>query len=157
MSDEIKRAGRSGPIKGSWKRRGLTIDTQVPVNLERILIMAAQDEQFRTLLYDNRDRAISNSGIVFTPSEQAVFSAMPRQMLEAMISRFKPAKQRNRRFLKSVAASVMVGGLLIASCADNSDDTVALGGVGPDIDTDSDGDTDTDTDTDGDAGPDAGE
>ncbi len=147
MSDKIKRAGRSGPIKGSWKRRGLAIDARVPVNLERILIMAAQDEQFRTLLYDNRDEALSRSGISFTPSEQAMFSAMPQQILETMISRFKPAKQRNRRFLKSVAASVMVGGLLIASC-DDSENVATLG---------SDPDTDTDTDTDGDAGPDAGE
>ena len=152
MSDEIKRSGRSGPIKGSWKRRGLTIDARVPVNLERVLIMAAQDEQFRTLLYDNRDEALSKSGIVFTPSEQAVFSAMPRQVLETMISRFKPARQRNRRFLKSVAASVIVGGLLIASCDDSED--VATLGMDPDIDSDSDGDTDTDTDED--AGPDAG-
>ena len=152
MRDEIKRGGGSGPIKGSWKRRGLTIDARVPVNLERVLIMAAQDEQFRTLLYDNRDEALSKSGIVFTPSEQAVFSAMPRQVLETMISRFKPARQRNRRFLKSVAASVIVGGLLIASCDDSED--VATLGMDPDIDSDSDGDTDTDTDED--AGPDAG-
>ena len=55
MSDEIKRTGRSGPIKGSWKRRGKSNDAQVPVNIERILIMAAQDEQFRALLYDNRN------------------------------------------------------------------------------------------------------
>jgi hypothetical protein len=152
MSDEIKRAGRSGPIKGSWKRRELTIDTQVPVNLERILIMAAQDEQFRTLLYDNRDEALSKSGIAFTPSEQAVFSAMPQQMLETMISRLKPARQRNRRFLRSVTAAAMVGGMLIASHACSEFDS---GGIGPDIDSDSDGDTDTDTDED--AGPDAGE
>ena len=153
MSDETKRAGRSGLIKGSWKRRGLTIDTQVPVNLERILIMAAQDEQFHALLHDDRDEALSMSGIIFTPSEQAVFSAMPQQMLETMISRLKPARQRNRRFLKSVAASVIVGGLLIASCDDSED--VATMGMDPDIDADSDGDTDTDTDED--AGPDAGE
>ena len=151
MSDEEKRAGRSGPIKGSWKRRGLTIDTQVPVNLERILIMAAQDEQFRTLLYDNRDEALSESGIVFTPSEQAVFSAMPQQMLATMISRLKPARQRNRRFLKNVTSAAMVGGVLIASCVVSSscDD-----GCGPDIDSGTD--TDTDTDTDEDAGSDAG-
>ena len=97
MSDEIKRAGRSGPIKGSWKRRGVSNDAEVPVNLERILIMASQDEQFRELLYDNRNEALSRSGISFTPSEEAVFSAMPRQMLEAMISRFKPARQSNQR------------------------------------------------------------
>ena len=156
MNDDIKRAGRSGAIKGSWKRRGVSNEAQVPVNLERILIMAAQDEQFRTLLYDNRDEAIAQSGIIFTSSEQAVFGAMPQQMLEAMISRFKPARQRNRRFLKSVTAAAMVGGLLIASCADNDD--VAAGGAGPDIDSDTDGDTDTDTDTDtdADAGPDGG-
>ncbi len=154
MSDEMKRGGRSGPIKGSWKRRGLTIDTKVPVNLERILIMAAQDEQFRTLLYDNRDQALSRSGIVFTPSEQAVFSAMSQQALETMISRFKPQQQRNQRFLKNVTAAAMAGGMLIASCAVSSscDD-----GCGPDIDSDTDGDTDTDTDTDEDAGSDAGE
>ena len=156
MSDETKRSGRSGPIKGSWKRRGVSKDAEVPVNLERILIMAAQDEQFRMLLYDNRDEALSRSGIVFTPSEEAVFSAMPQQMLEAMISRFKPAGQRNRRFLKNVATAAMVGGLLIASC-DSPDDEIACGGVGPDIDSDSDGDTDTDTDTDPDAGDDGGE
>jgi hypothetical protein len=98
-------------------------------------------------LYDNCDEALSKSGISFTPSEKAVFSAMPQQMLEAMISRFKPAKQRNRRFLKNVATAAMVGGLLVASC-DNPDDAIACGGVGPDIDSDTDGDTDTDTDTD---------
>jgi hypothetical protein len=154
MTDDIKRTGRSGPIKGSWKRRGVSGDAEVPVNLERILIMAAQDEQFRELLYNNRDEALSRSDIVFTASEQAVFNAMPRQMLEAMISRFKPARQRNLRFLKSVTAAAMAGGLIIASCAD---DAVA-GGAGPDIDSDSDGDTDTDTDTDTDVdgGPDGG-
>jgi len=156
MSDDIKRTGRSGSIKGSWKRRGVSGDAEVPVNLEHILIMAAQDEQFRELLYDNRDEALSRSDIVFTASEQAVFNAMPQQMLEAMISRFKPAKQRNRRFLKNVATAAMVGGLLIASC-DDSDDMVA-GGAGPDIDSNTDGDTDTDTDTDTDVdgGPDGG-
>ena len=145
MNDETKRAGRGGPIKGSWKRRGLAIDAQVPVNLERILIMAAQNEEFRTLLYDNRNEALSQSGIIFTPSEQAMFSAMPQQMLEATISRLKPARQRNRSFAKTVAAAAVAGGMIIASyaCSDP-----VCGGSGSDIDSDSDTDTDSDTDSD---------
>jgi hypothetical protein len=88
-----------------------------------------------------------------------MLSAIPRSAFAAMIRQVGPARRRNKRFLKQVAAAAMAGGMLFASC-DNGNDAQS-GGADPDADTDddtdADTDTDTDTDSDADGGPDAGD
>ena len=159
MSDEMnkpkkERSGERQELVGSWKRHGGGSRIDIPVNWERVMIEAAQNPDFKKSLLANREEAIARAGFRLSDSENAMLAALSPETLEVMISNIDPKRLKNRGFARTVAAAVMVGGLLIASCDDS--ENVATLGMDPDIDSDSDGDTDTDTDTDPDAGSDAG-
>jgi len=174
MSD--KKTGR-GDLVGSFKRKGMYNEVQVPVNIERVLLRAAEESAFRDRLLEEGSGALEGEGLEATAGERAMLDAAPREMLEVMIRKLDPARQRNKKFLKKVAAAAVFGGMLVASCDSGND--AQSGGADPDADvdddtdtdTDTEGDTDTDTDTDADtdtdsdtdtdtdvdAGPDAGD
>ena len=157
MSNEIKkpqneRSGECQELVGSWKRHGRSSRVDIPVNWERVMIEAAQNPDFKESLIANREQAIARAGFRLSDSENAMLAALSPETLEVMIRNIDPKRLKNRGFARTVAAAVMVGGVLIASCDDS--ENVATLGMDPDIDSDSDGDTDTDTDPD--AGPDGG-
>lgn len=154
------RRGERQQLVGSWKRGGLKVTLDVPVTLEHVLLQATRDEGFRRELLDDPSGAVERAGMRLTGSEAALLGSLPREALAAMVRNLAPERQRNKRFVRAVAAAAMVGGMLVASC--DSDDTDAkAGGAAPDIDVDSDSDsdseTDTDTDTEVDTGDDAGQ
>ena len=151
MRDKDDNAGRVGhkqELVGSWKRRGLKAEVDVPVTLEHVLLEAARDEDFRRNFLDDPTGAVEKAGLRLTDSESAMLGSLPREALMAMIDRMAPERQKNRRFLRAVTAATVAGGMLVTGCdlyKDGADD-----GVGPDID------SDTYEDTDDDAGPDGG-
>lgn len=149
-----KRAGERQELVGSWKRGGLKARVEVPVTLEHVLIRAAQDRQFREALFDDPNSTIESAGLKLSRSEAEMLASLPGETLEAMVRRVDLGRQKNKSFLRTVAAAAMVGGMAVASC--DSEDKDAAGGAAPDVDTDSDSDSDADTDADTDTDTDTG-
>ena len=131
---------------GSFTRRGNKAEAQVPVGLERLLLLAAADPGLRVRLQKDPRAACAGLGFELSASERALLGALTPSALDAMIDRLAPKRQKNTRFLRRVGAAALVGGILVASC-DGGNDSHLYGGSGPDVDTDSDAD----------AGPDGGE
>jgi hypothetical protein len=138
--------GRRELLIGSHARHGRRAEAQIPVGLERLLLMAAADPDLRARLQRDPRAACAGLGFELAASERALLGALTPAALDAMIEGLAPKRQKNQRFLRKVGAAALVGGILVASC-DGGNDTAASGGVDPSSDADSDAD----------AGPDAGE
>lgn len=123
--NENERAGQRGEVVGSWKRRGLSADVEIPVGLERLLLLAAGEPAFRERLLADPAAAAAERQIALSASEQATLAAMPRSVLAAMVTRLTPGRQKNTRLVTKVAAAVAGTALVAASC-------YACGGVDPD-------------------------
>ena len=139
-------------VGGSIGRRArFAQKVRVPVGLEKILYVAAQDPSLRERLLEDRAGAIAALGVALRPSEKAMLEAAPRAVLETMIASIVPANPRRRRFMNLVAAAAtsLAAGTAGVACdtLDNDDPINGVdAGVGPDAD--------SDVDSDGDAGPD---
>ena len=170
------RAGEAGEKVGTWRRHGLRSESLVPVNIERLLLQAVESRNFRELLLRDKEKALIEYGGELTHSERAMLVLIPANELEALVLRLKPSLQKNRSFIKHVAATV-AGSMILSVCGycegaispgdpygesdldtdtDNDSDTDSDSDSDSDLDTDTDTDTDSDTDTDMDAGSDAG-
>jgi len=147
--DKMKRLGQRQELVGSFKKGGLKVELEVPVTLEHVLLRATEDHAFRGEFLEDPIAAVEAAGMRLTDSETALLHAASRESLEAMVSRFAPTKQRNRRFVRAVAAAAMVGGMLVTTCTADDTDLKTGGDSGDsDTDLDSDGDSDDDADTD---------
>ena len=145
------RAGEAGEKVGTWRRRGLRSESLVPVNIERLLLQAVENRSFRELLLGDREKALLEYGGELTHSERAMLVLIPANELKSLVLRLKPSLQKNRRFIKHVAATV-AGSMILSVCS------YCEGAISPgdpygesDLDTDTDIDTDTDSDTDSDS------
>jgi hypothetical protein len=115
---------------GSHERKGIKAEMEVPVNLERVLLEAAQDPAFYQSLIKDRSRALVEKGFRLRPSEQAMLSALPQLALDKMIERLVPDKLKKSSFAKHVVTA-LAGSLIISTSACGTD----LGptkGVSPD-------------------------
>jgi hypothetical protein len=134
------------------RRTGRDGEVRVPVGLEKLLFLAAEDEGFRERLLHDWRNAAAAADIDLRPSEIATLEAANRELLARMIDGIVPSNPRRRRFMGLVAAvatSLAAGTVLIdAGCGE-------VVSKGCDPGTDADGDADGDTDDD--AGPDAGD
>ncbi len=148
------RAGTHQELVGSFKRRGIRVETKIPINIERVLLMAGSDSKFKQSLFENRDATLSDEGLGLTPSEAAILRALPLESLASMVDRLNTNRQKNRKFLRKVAAAVVAGGVLLTTTC-TVPDAQSMGDDG-DIDVDSDTDGDVDSDSDSDTDPDAG-
>ncbi|MDJ0764558.1 MAG: hypothetical protein QNJ97_16390 [Myxococcota bacterium] len=159
-------------------RRRHTKRVQVPVGVEKLLFLAAQDAEFKKNLMADRQATLDASGIRLRPSEALMLGAISNAGLEAMIDSIVPENPKRRKFMGLVAAAAasLAAGTAELGCEDekagcmgitpdidiDSDSDVILG-ITPDTDTDSDSGSDSETDsdtssedTDVDAGADAG-
>jgi len=123
---------------------------QVPVGVEKLLYLAARDQDFKRMLLEHRAEAIEASGLTLRSSEAAALQTIDDRALEAMIASIVPTNPRRRKFMGLVAAAAtsLAAGTVVISCDGASGDVLGKGATG---DTDVDGDTDTedsDTDTD---------
>jgi hypothetical protein len=104
-------------IVGGQPRVG-TQQVQIPIGIERILYVAARDDQFKMRLIDDVHSAVASLAIKLTPSEMAILENTPRNVLENMIRRFDPSKHSRRRFGRAVAAAALsvATGTVAVSC-----------------------------------------
>jgi len=109
-------AGARRALVGSYARRGLEATVEVPINLERVLLMAVEDAQFCGALLSDADRALGDRHIELQPSEKAALASMPRSVLEATVAGLKPNRQLGRAFTQQVAAAV-AGTVLLSAGA----------------------------------------
>ena len=58
------------------------------VNIESLMLMAKYDDDFRDLLLNDRERAMAESGITFTPSEKMLLTHVGKEKLAQTIEEF---------------------------------------------------------------------
>jgi hypothetical protein len=106
---------------------------QVPVGLEKVLLLASTDTRFRDQLLRDRDAAASARGLALRASERAVLRSIPEERLLAAIEGIdaSPANLRRRRFMGAVAASAAA---VVAAEAFGGCDSGAVDGIRPDRD-----------------------
>ena len=99
---------------GSHERKGIEAQMEVPVNLERVLLEAAQDSVFYQALLSDRARALADKGYHLRASEEGMLAAMPRTALEKMVEQLRPDKLKKSTFAKHVVTA-LAGTLLIST------------------------------------------
>jgi hypothetical protein len=104
---------RKRPV-GSHERTGIKSEMVVPVNLERVLLEAAQNSVFYRELTADRAQALARKGYQLRASEQAMLSALPQSALYKMVERLKPEKLTKSAFAKGVVTA-LAGSLPIFS------------------------------------------
>jgi len=80
--------------------------------IERVLLLAAGDEEFKARLLAERETAIDSSGVELTGAERAILLAAPDDQLQEMITRLTPEEPERREFLKKAAKTTAAGALL---------------------------------------------
>jgi hypothetical protein len=115
-------------IKGErrWKRARRRIE--IPVNVERVLLRASGDPEFRARLLGNRRASLEDERL--TPSERGMLEAMPASTLELMVEGLAPVGRSPSRFARQVAAAV-AGSMIISVAACEQ----TTRGAEPDLDT----------------------
>ena len=124
---------------------------RIPVGLEKLLYLAADNPTFKNKLLDDWHAAAVEAGVKLRPSEGAILATAHRDTISRMIDSIVPSNPRRRRFMGRIAAaaaSLAAGTVLVSGGCDS--DSVSRGvGPGVDIDTDTDSDMDAgDTDSD---------
>jgi len=90
-----------------------------PLNIEKLLIKAASDEEFKKSLFSDRKAVIERPEFSLSPQDKMILSAIPSERLQGMIEKFSAQKTSRRNFLKFAAASaafVTTSLLLNTSC-----------------------------------------
>jgi len=82
------------------------------LGVERVLLLAAGDEEFKARLLAARAAALDGSGVALTPTERTILLAAPEAQLGLMIARLTPAEPERREFLKHAARTAAAGVLL---------------------------------------------
>lgn len=122
-------------------KRGIKRNISVPVGIEKILYLASRDDVFRARLLDDREVALSSSGITLKTSERMMLSFMDASELSTMIDNLKPPKPHRRKFMNAVAATFVTisAGSLLQACDSDSgkvdvkeDFVYATNGINPD-------------------------
>ena len=118
----------STTIVGGQPPRRKHVTVNVPVGVERALLLAARDATFREELLRDRDAAVIARGMTLRPSEAALLRAAPDVQLEAFVNSLdlSPANVRRRTFMGAVAASAAA---LAVGCSDDDVKTDIGGGL----------------------------
>jgi len=119
-----------GQFSGGQPPRRKHVTVNVPVGVERALILAAGDPIFRQELLRGRDGAVLARGMTLRESEAALLRAAPAAQLEAFVESLdvSPANVKRRAFMGAVAASaaaLAAGGTL--GCGEEDVKTDARG------------------------------
>jgi len=129
----------SRTIVGGRPRRYRRIRLNVPTGIEKVLVKAAIDREFRTRLLEDRAAAVRASGFKLTGIESSVLDSIPRESLAATIESIQPEKHGKRRFMKAVASAVvtLATGTATIGCEEN------VKGVTADVPTDESAEVDS--------------
>ena len=103
-------------------------------NIEKILLRAATDEDFRDKLYKDKKSVIENPEFVLTDPDKIFFKSIPQKKLDGMIENFITQRSSRRNFLKGAAASAalvisasMVPLSLVLAGGDNTGREITMG------------------------------
>ena len=118
-------------IVGGQPQRGLRQKVRIPVGIERVLYLAAQDEEFRARLAEDREAAVAEAGLKLTATEAMVLKSLPAGALEQVIDRVSLPDHGRRRFMKAVAASfvTLAAGSALGGCPKNGSDSGTDSGI----------------------------
>jgi len=94
------------------------------INIEKILLKAVTDRNFKEQLLYDRKSALENQDIPLTIEDKIILEKIPVQMLHNMIENFLKQQSTRRKFLKDAAATValLTTSIVISSCNENSGD-----------------------------------
>ena len=90
---------------------------QKRVNIEALLLMAKYDEGFKERLFEDRDKALTESGIDFTPGEKLLLTNISDQQLEENIKEFRVpgvTKKSLSNWAKAAAVILLLSSLTLA-------------------------------------------
>ncbi|MGC8927462.1 MAG: hypothetical protein ACP5QK_06010 [Myxococcota bacterium] len=90
--------------------------TKVPIGIERILLLAASNSDFKKRLIENRDAVIDEMKDALTESERLIIENIPDEQLRFMIQTIDIKSSSRKKFFKSVAVACAIA---IASSATN--------------------------------------
>ncbi|MEQ8171462.1 MAG: twin-arginine translocation signal domain-containing protein [Candidatus Eremiobacterota bacterium] len=94
------------------------------VNIEKLLLKAVTDRDFKEQLLYDRKSALENQDISLTTEDRIILEKIPLQMLHNMIENFLKQQSTRRKFLKDAAATValLTTSIVISSCNEHSED-----------------------------------
>ena len=81
---------------------------KVPIGIEKVLVRAAADSEFRNLLFTTRQAALDSLQGELSPTELQVLISIPEATLEGMIHSIDLQRHGKRRFMKGVVAAALV-------------------------------------------------
>ncbi len=88
---------------------------RVPIGIEKVLVRAAADGDFRKTLLDDRSAAIDTLGDELTPTERTVLSSIPDASLLQMIQSIDLNKHSRKRFMRGVVKAALIGSAATAT------------------------------------------
>ncbi len=124
MSEE-QRSDVGTTIVGGQPPKDRRMTVSVPAGVEKLLYLAATDDDVRHELLRDRDRAAPGHGVALTTSEAAMIRLAPTAQLSSMIDALdvSATNVQRRGFLKAVAASAaaVTAGAALSGCSDDDD------------------------------------
>jgi hypothetical protein len=81
---------------------------RVPIGIEKLLVRAAANEEFRRRLLDERDATLASLEGELSPTESQVLTSIPTPTLEGMIRNIDLQRHGKRRFMKGVVAAALL-------------------------------------------------
>lgn len=129
-----KTEGRSAKvgttIVGGQPRKTRKVLVDIPVGVERTLLLAATNPEFEQQLLAERDAALEGGAIRLRESERALLRAAPAATLRAMIDSLDLSAEnlQRRQFIRAVAAGAVA--LSAGGCGDGSGNPPQDGGPG---------------------------
>jgi hypothetical protein len=81
---------------------------RVPIGIEKVLVRAAVDEDFRKQLLEDRDGALADLGDELTPTERTVLSTIPNESLLQMVTNIDIGRHGKKRFMRGVVNAVLM-------------------------------------------------
>lgn len=81
---------------------------RVPIGIEKVLVRAAVDDEFRGKLLSDRAQALAGLGNDLTPTERTVLSTIPNDSLIQMVQNIDLKRHGKKRFMRGVVNAVLV-------------------------------------------------
>lgn len=93
-----------GGRPAAYRKRRL----RVPIGIEKVLVRAAADEEFRRMLLSDRERALTELGDDLTPTERTVLTTIPRESLLQMVGNIDLQRHGKKRFMRGVLTAALI-------------------------------------------------
>jgi hypothetical protein len=81
---------------------------KVPIGIEKVLVRAAADSEFRDRLFGERQATLDSLSSELSPTELKVLTTIPEATLQGMINSIDLQRHGKRRFMKGVVAATLI-------------------------------------------------